>query len=52
LRSASPNGSGLLAHAIACVYFAVYYSAPNKPFHYDGDNLLHVIGYLVEESLR
>src|SRR5262245_56979039 len=35
--------SGLLAHAIACIYFAVYYSMPHRPFHYDGDNLLRVI---------
>jgi two-component system sensor histidine kinase/response regulator len=37
--------SGLLSHAIACVYFALYYSLPSRPFHYDEDSLLRVIGY-------
>jgi signal transduction histidine kinase/CheY-like chemotaxis protein len=39
--------SGLLSHAIACLYFASYYSLPGRLFHYDGDNLLRVIGYAV-----
>ncbi len=39
--------SGLLTHAIACVYFASYYSLPGRLFHYDDDNLLRVIGYAV-----
>jgi two-component system, sensor histidine kinase and response regulator len=37
--------SGLLSHAIACLYFALFYSLPGKPFHYAEDNLLRVIGY-------
>ena len=39
--------SGLLTHAIACVYFALYYSTPAKPFHYEEDNFLRVIAYAV-----
>jgi signal transduction histidine kinase/CheY-like chemotaxis protein len=39
--------SGLLTHTIACVYFALYYSIPAKPFHYEEDNLLRVIAYAV-----
>ena len=39
--------SGLLSHAIACLYFASYYSLPGRLFHYDGDNLLRVIGYAI-----
>jgi len=39
--------SGLLTHAIACVYFALFYSTPGWPFHYESDNLLRVIGYAV-----
>jgi signal transduction histidine kinase/DNA-binding response OmpR family regulator/HPt (histidine-containing phosphotransfer) domain-containing protein len=39
--------SGLITHAIACTYFALYYSVPGKPFHYIEDNLLRVIGYAV-----
>ena len=39
--------SGLLSHAIACLYFASYYSLPGRLFHYDGDNLVRVIGYAV-----
>ena len=37
----------MLSHAIACIYFALYYSIPGRPFHYDDDNLLRVIGYAV-----
>jgi two-component system sensor histidine kinase/response regulator len=39
--------SGLLSHAIACLYFATYYSEPGHIFHYDEDNLLRVIGYAI-----
>ena len=39
--------SGLLSYAIACIYFALYYSTPHRPFHYDEDNLLRVIAYAV-----
>jgi two-component system sensor histidine kinase/response regulator len=39
--------SGFLSHAIACLYFASYYSLPGRLFHYDGDNLLRVIGYAI-----
>src|SRR5581483_1139750 len=39
--------SGLLTHAIACVYFARFYSMPGRPFHYEDDSLLRVIGYAV-----
>ena len=37
--------SGLLTHFIACVYFALYYSIPDRPFHYAEDNIFRVIGY-------
>ena len=39
--------SGLLSYAIACIYFALYYSTPHRPFHYDEDNLLRVLAYAV-----
>ncbi|HEX2656834.1 MAG TPA: ATP-binding protein, partial [Polyangia bacterium] len=39
--------SGLFSHALACVYFALFYSMPDKPFHYEDGNLLRVIGYAV-----
>jgi two-component system sensor histidine kinase/response regulator len=39
--------SGLLSYAIATIYFALYYSTPHRPFHYDEDNLLRVIAYAV-----
>ena len=37
--------SGMATHLIACVFFLLYYSVDNHPFHYVGDNLLRVIGY-------
>ena len=37
--------SGLLSYAIACIYFALYYSTPHRPLHYDQDNLLRVLAY-------
>jgi signal transduction histidine kinase/DNA-binding response OmpR family regulator/HPt (histidine-containing phosphotransfer) domain-containing protein len=39
--------SGLVAGAIACLYFASYYAAPGQPFHYSDDNLLRVIVYAI-----
>ena len=39
--------SGLLSHAIACLYFGSYYSIPGRLFHYDADSLLRVIGYAI-----
>ena len=39
--------SGLLSHAIACLYFASYYSIPGRLFHYESDSLLRVIGYAI-----
>jgi signal transduction histidine kinase/CheY-like chemotaxis protein len=35
--------SGLVAGAIACVYFAFFYSVEGQPFRYTGDNLLRVV---------
>ena len=39
--------SGLLSHAIACLYFASYYSLTGRLFHYDADGFLRVVAYAV-----
>ena len=35
----------MATHLIACIYFALYYSVTDQPFHYAEDNLFRVIGY-------